>query len=101
MNRFLLFAALFLAGPAQAYVILESKYRVEVKPGMFQDQLVLKCDNGRKITVPWEARLSEACGEVEIPRGAAAAAADDAQERAAAQERPAAQDSQMSQQRQK
>ena len=69
MNRFLLlFAALFLAGQAQAYVILESKYRVELKPGVFEDQLVLKCDNGRKITVPWEARLSEACGEVDIPK---------------------------------
>jgi hypothetical protein len=85
MNRFLLlFAALFLAGQAQAYVILESKYRVELKPGVFEDQLVLKCDNGRKITVPWEARLSEACGEVDIPRPSAAAAAapqDDPQER--------------------
>jgi hypothetical protein len=84
MNRSLLFAALLLAGQAQAYVILESKYRVEVKPGVFQDQLVLKCDNGRKMTVPWEARLSEACGEVEIPRAGATAAAapqDDGQER--------------------
>jgi hypothetical protein len=74
MYRSLLFAALFLAGQAQAYVILESKYRVEVKPGVFQDQLVLKCDNGRKLTVPWEARLSEACGEVDIPRAGAATA---------------------------
>lgn len=84
MNRSLLFAALLIAGQAQAYVILESKYRVEVKPGVFEDQLVLKCDNGRKMTVPWEARLSEACGEVEIPRTGAAAAAtpeDDSQER--------------------
>jgi hypothetical protein len=82
MNRILLFTALLLAGPAQAYVILESKYRVEVSPGVFEDQLVLKCDNGRKITVAWEARLSEACGEVDIPRGAAAAqAAAENQER--------------------
>ena len=84
MNRSLLFAVLLLAGQAQAYVILESKYRVEVKPGVFEDQLVLKCDNGRKLTVPWEARLSEACGEVEIPRAVAATAAapqDDPQQR--------------------
>jgi hypothetical protein len=82
MHRTLLFAAILLSGPAQAYVILESKYRVEVSPGVFEDQLVLKCDNGRKITVPWEARLSEACGEVDIPRGAAAApAAGEDQER--------------------
>ncbi len=85
MNRYLLcFATLLLAGQAQAYVILESKYRVEVKPGVFEDQLVLKCDNGKKITVPWEARLSEACGEVDIPRAgagtAAAAARDNADE---------------------
>jgi hypothetical protein len=83
MNRSLLcfFATLLLAGQAQAYVILESKYRVEVKPGVFEDQLVLKCDSGKKITVPWEARLSEACGEVDIPRAGTAAAAprDDAE----------------------
>jgi hypothetical protein len=49
---------------------------------VFEDQLVLKCDNGRKLTVPWEARLSEACGEVDIPRAAQAAAPkDEAQER--------------------
>ncbi len=69
MNRTPLFLlALLLAGPAQAYVILESKYRVEVSPGVFEDQLVLKCDSGRKITVPWDARLSEVCGEVNIPK---------------------------------
>jgi hypothetical protein len=84
MNRFLLFAVLLLAGQAQAYVILESKYHVEVKPGVFEDQLVLKCDNGRQITVPWEARLSESCGEVIIPR---AAAAEPASPKAESQER--------------
>jgi hypothetical protein len=82
MKRTLLFTALLLAGPAQAYVILESKYRVEVSPGVFEDQLILKCDNGRKITVPWEARLSEACGEVDVPKVAAAAqSTDESQER--------------------
>jgi hypothetical protein len=95
MTRFLLFAAaLLLAGQAQAYVILESKYRVEVKPGLFEDHLVLKCDNGRKITVSWEARLSEACGEVDIPRTGAAAAQDEAQERQAGQDRQSSQERQ-------
>jgi hypothetical protein len=57
-------AALTLAaGTVQAYQILESRYHVEVTPGTFQDQLVLKCDNGKTITVPWEAKLYEACGE--------------------------------------
>jgi hypothetical protein len=57
-------AALALAsGAACAYEIIESRYRVEVAPGKFQDQLVLKCDNGRTVTVPWEAKLYEACGE--------------------------------------
>lgn len=90
MNRSLLcFATLLLAGQAQAYVILESKYRVEVQPGVFEDQLVLKCDNGKKITVPWEARLSEACGEVDIPRASAAVPAprDDAAEQQDSRER--------------
>jgi hypothetical protein len=57
-------AALVLAsGTACAYEIIESRYRVEIAPGQFQDQLVLKCDNGRQVTVPWEAKLYEACGE--------------------------------------
>lgn len=73
MNRaLLLLLTALLAGPAQAYVILESKYHVEVEPGKFEDQLVLKCDNGRKISVGWDARLSEVCGEVVIPKGAVA-----------------------------
>jgi hypothetical protein len=64
-NRLLAIAALALAGgsSAFAYEIIESRYHVEVAPGKFQDQLVLKCDNGRKVTVPWEAKLYEACGE--------------------------------------
>lgn len=71
MNRtLLLLVTALVAGPAQAYVILESKYHVEVSPGVFEDQLVLKCDNGKKLTVAWEARLSEACGEVQIPKSA-------------------------------
>ena len=78
MNRSLLLLTLLLAGPAQAYVILESKYHVEVSPGMFDDQLVLKCDNGRKLTVSWDAKLSEVCGEVIIPKSAAAHSERDA-----------------------
>jgi hypothetical protein len=63
-HRFLAIAALALAsGAACAYEIIESRYRVEIAPGQFQDQLVLKCDNGRQVTVPWEAKLYEACGE--------------------------------------
>jgi hypothetical protein len=73
----LLFLTALVAGPAQAYVILESKYHVEVSPGVFEDQLVLKCDNGRKLTVPWEARLSEACGEVQVPKSAQGAEPQD------------------------
>jgi hypothetical protein len=60
----LIIAALALAsGTAGAYEITESRYRVEVAPGKFQDQLVLKCDNGRTVIVPWDAKLYEACGE--------------------------------------
>jgi len=65
MKRFLLLACALLAAPAQAYEILESKYHVETSPGKFEDQLVLRCDDGRKVTVSWEARLSAVCGEVE------------------------------------
>jgi len=64
MKRFLLLVTVLTAAPAQAYEILESHYRVETSPGVLEDQLVLRCDDGRKLTVSWEARLSEACGEV-------------------------------------
>lgn len=65
VNRLLAVVTLALGGgsTAFAYEIVESRYRIEIAPGKFQDQLVLKCDNGRKIVVPWDARLYEACGE--------------------------------------
>jgi len=56
--------ALTLAGSeALAYRIVEGRYRVEVAPGAFQDQLVVRCDDGRQLTVAWETKLREACGE--------------------------------------
>jgi len=64
MHRTLLFAAILLSGPAQAYVILESKYRVEVSPGVFEDQLVLKCDNGSPLVAEAVRSLLERWGVV-------------------------------------
>jgi hypothetical protein len=52
-----------LAAGANAYQIVEGRYRVEVAPGVFQDQLVVRCDDGESITVPWDTKLAEACGE--------------------------------------
>ena len=51
------------AVPAHAYRIVEAKYRVELAPGVFQDQLVVRCDDGRQLTLAWETRLREACRE--------------------------------------
>ena len=56
-------AIVLLAAPAQAYRIIEGKYRVEVAPDVFQDQLVVRCDDGRQLTLQWEANLRQACGE--------------------------------------
>jgi hypothetical protein len=47
----------------RAYQIIEGRYRVEVSPGVFEDQLVVRCDDGRTLTVRWETKLAEACGE--------------------------------------
>jgi len=66
-------AAAFLALTAcavHAYQIVEAKYRVEISPGVFQDQLVVRCEDGRELTLPWDKQLREACGEG--PTGAAA-----------------------------
>lgn len=57
---------------AHAYRIVEGRYRVEVAPGAFQDQLVVRCDDGRQLTVAWETKLREACGE-SLMGGSAAA----------------------------
>jgi len=51
------------AGAVHAYQIVEGKYRVETSPGVFQDQLVVRCEDGRQLTLPWETKLREACGE--------------------------------------
>jgi hypothetical protein len=69
-NRVAVAAALLLASALlpvstelRAYQIIEGRYRVEVSPGVFEDQLVVRCDDGRTLTVRWETRLAEACGE--------------------------------------
>ncbi len=56
-------AIVLIAAPAHGYRIVEGKYRVEVAPDVFQDQLVVRCDDGRQLTLPWETDLRRACGE--------------------------------------
>ena len=64
LDRALAAAALLLAsGASHAYQIIEGRYRVETSPGVFQDLLVVRCDDGRTLTVPWETKLAEACNE--------------------------------------
>jgi hypothetical protein len=46
-----------------AYQILESRFHVEVAPNKYVDQLVLRCEDGRQVTVPWQSKLAESCGE--------------------------------------
>ena len=56
--------ALALAsGDLLAYQIVESRFHVEVAPSKYVDQLVLRCEDGRQITVPWQSKLAESCGE--------------------------------------
>jgi hypothetical protein len=63
-TRILVAVALAFASPALlAYQIVEGRYRVETSPGVFEDQLVVRCDDGRTLTVPWETKLAETCGE--------------------------------------
>lgn len=63
-DRAVVAAALLLASSGlHAYQIIEGRYRVEVSPGTFEDQLVVRCDDGRTLTVAWETKLAEACGE--------------------------------------
>ncbi|MCW5622081.1 MAG: hypothetical protein KIS79_13325 [Burkholderiales bacterium] len=52
-----------LHATAGGYQIIEGRYRVEIAPGTYQDQLVVRCQDGRTLTVPWETRLREACSE--------------------------------------
>jgi hypothetical protein len=57
-------AALALASTdLMAYQIIASHYHVEVEPDKFVDQLVLRCEDGKEITVPWQSKLAESCGE--------------------------------------
>jgi len=56
-------ALLLVSTELHAYQIIEGRYRVEVSPGVFEDQLVVRCDDGRTLTVRWETKLAEVCGE--------------------------------------
>ena len=85
--------ALALAGSdLLAYQILESRFHVEVAPDKYVDQLVLRCEDGRQITVPWQSKLAEACGEdlmgnvTTPPAKAASAATIDEQQKQAMME---------------
>jgi hypothetical protein len=51
------------SGDLLAFRILESRYHVEVGPDKYIDQLVLRCDDGHTVTVPWQSQLAESCGE--------------------------------------
>jgi hypothetical protein len=71
-----------------AYQIVESRFHVEVAPNKYVDQLVLRCEDGRQITVPWQSKLAESCGEdlmgnVTIPPAKAGAAPIDEQQKQA------------------
>jgi hypothetical protein len=63
-DRAVVASALLLAsGGLHAYQIIEGRYRVEVSPGTYEDQLVVRCDDGRTLIVRWETKLAQACGE--------------------------------------
>ncbi len=71
-----------------AYQIVESRFHVEVAPNKFVDQLVLRCEDGRQVTVPWQSKLAESCGEdlmgnVTIPPAKAGAPPIDEQQKQA------------------
>jgi hypothetical protein len=71
-----------------AYQIVESHFHVEVAPNKYVDQLVLRCEDGRQVTVPWQSKLAESCGEdlmgnVTAPPPKAAAAPIDEQQKQA------------------
>ncbi|HTS52349.1 MAG TPA: hypothetical protein VMH26_03660 [Burkholderiales bacterium] len=71
-----------------AYQILESHFHVEVAPNKYVDQLVLRCEDGRQVTVPWQSKLAESCGEdlmgnvTAPPAGAEPAPIDEQQKQA-------------------
>lgn len=71
-----------------AYQIVESRFHVEVAPNKYVDQLVLRCEDGRQVTVPWQSKLAESCGEdlmgnVTIPPAKASSAPIDEQQKQA------------------
>jgi hypothetical protein len=70
-----------------AYQIVQSYFHVEVAPNKYVDQLVLRCEDGRQITVPWQSKLAESCGEdlmgnVTLPRDGKLAPIDEEQKQA-------------------
>ncbi|HYL18243.1 MAG TPA: hypothetical protein VEV20_06160 [Burkholderiales bacterium] len=56
-------ALALLSCNASAYQIIQSHFHVEVGPNKYVDQLVLRCEDGKEITVPWQSKLAESCGE--------------------------------------
>jgi hypothetical protein len=56
-------ALALLSCNASAYQIIQSHFHVEVAPNKYVDQLVLRCEDGKEITVPWQSKLAESCGE--------------------------------------
>jgi hypothetical protein len=46
-----------------AYQIVESHFHVQIAPDKYVDQLVLRCEDGHRIIVPWQSKLAESCGE--------------------------------------
>lgn len=71
MNTRLLIAALtcLCAADAYAYKIVEARYAVETPRGP-RDQIIVRCDDGRVLTLPWEARPGDACAETAAARAA-------------------------------
>ncbi len=71
-----------------AYQIVESHFHVEVAPNKYVDQLVLRCEDGHQLVVPWQSKLAESCGEdlmgnVTIPPADTKSAPIDEQEKQA------------------
>jgi hypothetical protein len=74
------------SGDLLAYRILESRYHVEVGPDKYIDQLVLRCEDGHTVTVPWQSQLAESCredlmGNVTLPAATADAVLVDEQQK--------------------
>jgi hypothetical protein len=88
-STLLVTGALTLASSSpMAYQIVESRFHVEVAPNKYVDQLVLRCEDGRQVTVPWQSKLAESCGEdlmgnVTVPPAKAGSAPIDEQQKQA------------------